>query len=435
MLVRYFGFREDPFGATPDPRFLYRSHTHREALASLQYGFYSNRGFTALIAPPGMGKTTLLFRFLDEIRDSARSVFLFDTQCEPRELVGYILHDLGITPGRDSVEMHAQLNGVLVAEARAGRKFVVVIDEAQNLSDAALETVRLLTNFETPRAKLMQIVLAGQPQLSDKLMSPALVQLRQRISTVCRLERFSAEETGAYIDHRLKLAGYRGAPLFTKDALKLITEASQGTPRTINNLCFNALSLCCALKRKQVDGAMVAEVISDQQWLPQSGETCTPTGDAAVGQPREPEQSKQAPGLVKIWTLAAAVLLVVSVLGILALSEPRPLRSHKGDVASLALKVPPTSATTPAKENTDKPTVAGSTLKMTPFEVTVGPNQTLGNIAIQYLGHFDQQLLLQIQALNPELIDPDDIQPGQKIRLPGPVAENATPPANVRNLP
>jgi LysM repeat protein len=312
---------------------------------------------------------------------------------------------------------------------------VVIIDEAQNLSDAALETVRLLTNFETPRAKLMQIVLAGQPQLSDKLMSPALVQLRQRISTVCRLERFSAEETGAYIDHRLRLAGYHGAPLFTKDALKLITETSQGTPRTINNLCFNALSLCCALKRKQVDGAMVAEAISDQQWLPQSGETCTAASEVAAGQSGEPEQRKQAPGLAKLWALAAAVLLVISVLGVLGVSELLTPRSYKtGDVGSLALKALPVSATTSAKANTDKIT-AGLTPKTKSFEITVGPNQTLGNIAMQYLGNFDQQRLHQLQALNPTLSDPNDIQPGQKILLPGPVAENATPPTNVRNIP
>jgi general secretion pathway protein A len=169
MLLEYFGFSEDPFGSTPDPRFLYASPTHREALASLQYGFSSNRGFTALIAPPGMGKTTLLFRFLEDIRMSARSVFLFniDSQCEPRELVAYILRDLGIAPGSSGAEMHDQLARVLVAEARAGRKAVIVIDEAQNLPDAAQETVRLLTNFETPRAKLMQVGLAGQPQLAD----------------------------------------------------------------------------------------------------------------------------------------------------------------------------------------------------------------------------------------------------------------------------
>ena len=215
MLLQYFGFQEEPFGATPDPRCLYPSHTHREALASLKYGFHSNRGFTAMIAPPGMGKTTLLCRFLEDIRETARSVFLFDidAECEPREFVGYILRDIGITPGNSSAEMHEQLSDALVKETRAGRKFVVVIDEAQNLSDAVLERVRLLTNFETSRGKLMQIVLSGQPQLSDKLMQPSLLQLRQRISTICRIEPLSAEETVAYIDYRLKQAGYEGEPL------------------------------------------------------------------------------------------------------------------------------------------------------------------------------------------------------------------------------
>ena len=120
MLLQHFQFREQPFGTTPDPRFLYESRSHREALASLYCAFYGNRGFTALIAPPGMGKTTLLFQFLEQIRESARTVFLFDTQCEPRELIRYILRDLGIEPGSDVVEMHHQLHGVLTSEARAG---------------------------------------------------------------------------------------------------------------------------------------------------------------------------------------------------------------------------------------------------------------------------------------------------------------------------
>ena len=225
------------------------------------------------------------------------AVFLFDidSECEPREFVGYILRDIGITPAQSSSEMHEQLTGALVKENRAGRKFVVVIDEAQNLSDAVLERVRLLTNFETSRGKLMQIVLSGQPQLSDKLMQASLVQLRQRISTVCRLEPLSAEETVAYIDYRLKQAGYDGEPLFTEDALKLIAEASHGIPRTINNLCFNALSLCCALKSKQVDGSMVSEAIADLQLIPQSREPIAAAGNVAAEQSlSEPKERKQA---------------------------------------------------------------------------------------------------------------------------------------------
>jgi len=270
MIWRSFALQDNPFGATPDPRRLYPSRTHLEALASLRYGFRSNRGFTAMIAQPGMGKTTLLFRFLDEIRNSAKSVFLFDidSSCEPRELLGYILLDLGITPAGSTYEMHRQLNDALVRENRLGRIVVVVIDEAQNLSEAMLERVRLLSNFETSKGKLMQVVLAGQPQLADKLMQPSLVQLRQRISAICRLEPLSAEETSAYIGCRLRQAGHSGEQLFTAEALALIAEASQGIPRTINNLCFNALSLCRALKRNTVDRKMVSEILADMQLTP-----------------------------------------------------------------------------------------------------------------------------------------------------------------------
>jgi general secretion pathway protein A len=200
MLQEYFGFSEDPFGATPDPRNLYPSKTHSEAMASLKVGYYNNRGFTTLIASPGMGKTTLLFRLLHDIRDEARTVFLFNigSDCKPRELLAYILRDLGIIPGQTGVEMHDQLNALLIKEARANRKVVVVIDEAQSLSNNALEMVRLLTNFETSQAKLIQVVLAGQPQLSEKLMHPSLLQLRQRISTHARLDPLSREESCTY---------------------------------------------------------------------------------------------------------------------------------------------------------------------------------------------------------------------------------------------
>ena len=295
ILLGYYGFQEEPFGASRDSRCLYPSSTHREALASLRYGFASNRGFTALIAKPGMGKTTLLFRFLEDIRESARSVFLFniDPQCESKEIVSYILRDLGIVPGRDSAEMHEQLNNVVLAEARAGRKFVVVIDEAQNLSDASLEVVRMLTNFETSRSKLMQVVLAGQPELFDKLVQPSMAQLRQRISTFCRIEPLSAEQTRAYIDYHLKFAGYRGAPLFTAGALDRIVQGSHGIPRIINNLCFNTLSLCCALKRKQVDVDMVVEVIADQQWTAGGSDSKAPTACARRRQAFHPGTMEQ----------------------------------------------------------------------------------------------------------------------------------------------
>jgi general secretion pathway protein A len=442
MLLQYFGFQQEPFGTTPDSRYLYPSQTHREALASLEFGFLSNRGFTAMIAPPGMGKTTLLFRFLNDIRESARTAFVFDidSQCEPREFVGHILRDIGITPAQSSFEMHEQLTGALIRENRAGRKFVIVIDEAQNLSDAVLERVRLLTNFEASRGKLMHIVLSGQPQLADKLMQASLVQLRQRISTVCRLEPLSAEETFAYIDYRLKPTGYEGKPLFTKDALAMIAEASHGIPRNINNLCFNALSLCCALKSKQVDDSMVSEVIDDLQLIPQSREPVTAVGDVAAERLGEHKQQKQTKRLLKFWVPAALTLLLVCVMGIFRYTELRVSRFRAtADDPSLNMKVLPTSVSRSAATDTGETMVTEPALNSAPFAITVEPDQKLQDISEQYLGGFDLQRLHQIQALNPKLTNPDHIEVGQKIWLPGPppvsVATNMTPPASARKIP
>ena len=264
MYLKYYGMREHPFGVTPNPHYLYLSPAHREALASLIYGLEAWRGFMALIAKPGMGKTTLLFKLLERLGNSARTAFLFQTQCDSREFFHYLLSDMGIdSKGQDLARMHDQLNGVLLAEARAGRRFVLIIDEAQNLADSVLETVRLLSDFETPRAKLMQIILAGQPQLAEKLALPHLVQLRQRISLLARLEAFSQEETQAYVDHRLKVAGYAGPPLFTSEAMEIIAARSKGIPRDINTICFNAVSLGFALQSKKIDSAMVNEVLAD----------------------------------------------------------------------------------------------------------------------------------------------------------------------------
>ena len=264
MFLEFYKLREQPFSDTPDPRFVYLSRTHREALASLFYGIDTGRGFLALIAEPGMGKTTLLFHLLELLRSSARTAFLFQTQCDSRELLRYLLADLEIdTRGKDLAWMHERLKEVLIGEARAGKHFVVFIDEAQNLSDSALETVRLLSNFETPRSKLMQIVLAGQPQLAHKLARPELRQLCQRISILSRLDRFAHVETSMYIDHRLHTAGYKGGHLFTPEARMMIAAWSEGVPRKINNLCFNALTLGYALGRKEIDCPVVLEAADD----------------------------------------------------------------------------------------------------------------------------------------------------------------------------
>jgi general secretion pathway protein A len=264
MFINYYQLNEQPFGVTPDPKYTYFTSTHREALASLAYAVEVGSGFAVLVAKPGMGKTTLLFRLLDYLQDKARTVFVFHTQCNSVDLLRYILADMKIKySGKDLVEMHALLNDALLNEARLGRTVVVAIDESQNLSHEVLETIRLLSDFETPRRKLLQIILCGQPQLGHKLAHPDLVQLRQRITVLCRLAPLSPQEVAGYIDHRLRIAGYSGGSLFTPEAVHLISTESRGIPRVINTLCSGALSIACALQRSPIDPEVIREVLSD----------------------------------------------------------------------------------------------------------------------------------------------------------------------------
>ena len=207
-ILEFFALREQPFGVTPDPRFLYLTASHREALASLIYGIESKRGFSALIAEPGMGKTTLLFYLLDKLKSTARTAFLFRPDSNTKELLQSLLLDLGLeTNPEDVPQMHETLKSALLEDLRDGRHFVWVIDEAQGLDSEVLESVRLLSNFETPASKLMHILLAGQPQLAEKLASQELLQLRQRISIMAQLSPLSMNEAVDYIGFRVRRAG------------------------------------------------------------------------------------------------------------------------------------------------------------------------------------------------------------------------------------
>src|ERR1700683_3841096 len=176
-----------------------------------------------MIAEPGMGKTTLLYQVLEGLRDTARAAYLFQTQCDSREFFQYLLSELGVdTRGVGLVGMHNKLNEMLFAEMLAGKRFVLVVDEAQNLADPVLETIRLLSNFETSHTKLLQIVLAGQPQLAEKLNHPRLAQLLQRLTVVQHLEALPPEESAGYIRHRLKIGGNSEDEIFDRNALAAI---------------------------------------------------------------------------------------------------------------------------------------------------------------------------------------------------------------------
>jgi general secretion pathway protein A len=321
MFLEYYGLKEQPFGVSPDPRFLFPSPTHREAFASLHYGVTSGRGFLALIAQPGMGKTTLLVQLLQRLRQCAKTVFLFQTQSSPQDLLRNLLADLGISSeGSDLVRIHSKLNEILLSEAHAGRRFVLVIDEAQNLDFEVLEVVRMLSNFETPQQKLMQIILAGQPPLAAKLAAPGMVQLRQRLAIVARLKSLSPEETQSYIEHRLRVAGAAGADLFTPGALQMIARHSVGIPRNINMLCFNALSLGCAIRKIRVDEEVLREVLQDldlqstspEPRLPSFSSLATPSTRAPAKPKTKRLLQKWAPRLVFGCAIAGFAALLPS---------------------------------------------------------------------------------------------------------------------------
>src|SRR6201996_1442668 len=263
--LEYYKLKEQPFGVTPDSRYLFLTQTQKDAFDSVIYGIESGCGFVALIARTGLVKTPLLFQTLGILREKARLVFLFQTISTPLDLLRALLSGLGVPEMRGSlVEMQIKLKNVLAEQYAEGNRVVVVIDEAQNLDVSVLELVRMLSNFETASDKLIQIILAGQPQLAENIGSPELVQLRQRVSIFAKLSPFTADETTQYIAHRLRIAGYSSdMPLFTRDALALITQASEGLPRNINNLCFNALSLGAALEQKPIDREIIRQVTAD----------------------------------------------------------------------------------------------------------------------------------------------------------------------------
>ncbi len=464
MLLDYYQLAEQPFGVTPDSRFLYLGPKHREALASLVYGTESNRGFLALIAKPGMGKTSLLYHYLSYLRDKARTAFVFRTDCDAREFIRHVLMDLGIdVKGMDLPAMHDSLNRLLTEEMRAGRRFVLVIDEAQNLDESVLESVRLLSNFETPWMKLMQIVLAGQPQLADRLSRPSMAQLRQRISMVIRIEPLTHEEVNAYIDHRLLVAGGENNPIFTAGARKLIADHSEGIPRNINNLCFNAMSLGCALKRKTIDRDIINDVIADldleslREKPPATQAATIPS--APVAKPPRPIAvlSSSAKSESTFGRFAPKVALAsVAVVGLswAAMHTMRPA-THAMETSTAAPALVPVSAgLAPAITSLTPPPVEPVSASATPVAtpspaivlpaattamatltptssrlLAVAPNpasetvrvthgETLYRISVQRYGKYNQAVLQEIRDLNPWLDDANHIRPGQTIRIP-----------------
>ena len=258
MYLKFYGLKEKPFTVTADPNFLYLSKKHKEAISHMLYGIQERMGFLEITGEVGAGKTTLCKALLNSLDERTKSAFILNGNLSELQLLQAILEDLGLHPKRkNKITMLNELNKFLLDQLRHKNNVVLIINEAQNLRPNLLEQIRLLSNLETEKEKLLQIVLVGQPELKQKLASRELVQLRQRIAIRYHILPLSKDEVKAYISHRLKVAGLDGNDLFQEDSIDDIFRFSGGIPRLINIICDKAMLAGYALDKKIIDSNMV----------------------------------------------------------------------------------------------------------------------------------------------------------------------------------
>ena len=276
MFEAFFGLQAAPFQLSPDPGFLFESRGHSQALAYLKYGVYQREGFVVVTGEIGAGKTTLVRALLEGL-DAQQLVAaqISNTQLDETELLASICHAFGVpVPGESKAQRIAALEAFFTTLAASGRRALLVVDEAQNLGRRQVEELRMLSNFQLGRQALLQSFLVGQPELREMLASPALEQLRQRVIAACHLGPMSEAETCHYVEHRLRLAGHSGAPIFGAAALTQIFVATGGLPRRINLLCNRLLLAAYLAGRAQVDAALVQTTAAELQQefgLPKAG--------------------------------------------------------------------------------------------------------------------------------------------------------------------
>lgn len=266
MYAAYFGLKENPFNLSPEPGYLFLSQQHRDALNYLIYGIKEKKGFVLISGGIGTGKTTICRTLLNLLDDSIETALIFNTGISDVELLDEIVQEFGIEMPREAGTKKTYvdaLNRFLLQNFAAGKTAVLVIDESQNLSHGVLEQIRMLSNLETEKEKLLQIILIGQPEIKDTLTKPALRQLNERITVRYDLKPLSAGEVVTYIDHRLTVAGGPGKIRFTKGAHRLVFDFSEGIPRRINALCDRALLIAYTKNVVRIDRKIIRAAARD----------------------------------------------------------------------------------------------------------------------------------------------------------------------------
>ena len=441
MYERHFGFAEHPFRLTPDPHYLYLSESHKEALASLIYGVQARTGFVAVLGEAGTGKTTLLRHLLGRLDQTVTTVCILNPNVPFEEMLAFVLRDLGIsTTGTSKTEALEALNRFVHLEFEAARNVVILVDEAQNLSPTALEELRLLSNFETAKVKLLQIILAGQPRLRATLASSDMQQVRQRISLICTLDPLNLRDTSAYIAYRLRMAGYRGKRLYTRRAIAAVWAHSRGIPRLINVICGNALIAAYGAGRIQIGARLVRGVATDLEralkihtpWPASSKwwwHTVAAVSLVVAGLGVEPLLSRYS---TSVWRAPSQLAYEIStppptpLPGSTAPStdspSPGPLRTAEVSPDS------PSTVPSPSANDDDSRLLqllrgnvpAPLTQAPTPLlrTLTVRPGGTLSSMATSVYGEASPLVLDLVLSANPELKSIDRISVGQMLVFP-----------------
>ena len=333
MYCDFYQLTERPFNVTPDPKFLYLNPRYREALASLNYGISQRKGFITLIGEAGTGKTTLLKRLLEDLDPKTKTVFIFNTNVTFEEILEYILaeFDLPVHNGK-KLYMLQRLNTFLLEELRGAGNVALLIDEAQDLEFTVLEDLRLLSNLETAKEKILQIVLSGQPELGQKLSNPVLRQLRQRIGINCRLLPLSRDEITEYIEYRLQAAQCPDLKLFTREAEDQVYHFSRGIPRLVNVVCDNALVIGYALGKKRIGEDIIREAAADLLSLETKTEDARETAPSATAPaPRSaPKVPRRNARLGVIAAFVAALVIGLLSVGRTMLTRPVTPPSAEG---------------------------------------------------------------------------------------------------------
>ena len=415
MYFKFYDLEKEPFHITPDPEFLYSSPTHKEALAVVIYGVDQRKGFIGIIGEVGMGKTTIIRSFLDQADKKAlKTVYITNPDVSFGGLLTSIYREIGIIPNADDLhEMVHDLHLFLIDEYKQGHTVVLLIDEAQNLPIETLKNLHMLSNLETNKDKLIQIVLVGQPEFGEKLKLKELRQLNQRIVMRAHITPFSARESMAYIQHRLLMAGRSDSDLFKKSALRQIIRHAHGIPRLLNILCGNALVTGFGYQEKQVTIRTAKEVIAD---------------------------FKGTTGKNRLKWLLVSLPLAVIVSGIVMiyqhndyfLSRAREIFTLQSPEAGIT-KTEPVVVPAPVKASPMKIEVAQPVEKETskseentstaakrvfPVEIVIKKEDTLYNLMQEVYGTINQGLISQVKQQNKRIGANGEIRIGETLIFP-----------------